>query len=54
MGTKKIRHLSNIAQNILNWYPFEKEATLLEIGGNFGELTRHALQKGKTSSYSRK
>lgn len=43
MGTKKMRHLSNITQNILNWYPFEKEATLLEIGGNFGELTRHAL-----------
>ena len=32
-------HLTPIRQNILNWYPFEKEATLLEIGGGMGAIT---------------
>ena len=27
-------------QNILNWYPFKKEDTILEIGANEGELTQ--------------
>ena len=37
--TGKIRHLTNISQNILNWYSFREKSSLLEIGGNFGELT---------------
>ncbi|MFR2534524.1 MAG: SAM-dependent methyltransferase [Clostridia bacterium] len=47
IGTKKIRHLTTITQNIVNWYPFHKEATLLEIGGNFGELTGMLCKKVK-------
>lgn len=32
-------HLSPIRENILNWYPFEPEASVLEIGGGFGAVT---------------
>lgn len=45
--TGKIRHLTNISQNILNWYPFKENSSLLEIGGNFGELTGMLCSKLK-------
>lgn len=32
-------HLSAIRENILEWYPFEAEASLLEIGAECGALT---------------
>ena len=32
-------HLSPIRQNIINWYPFKKSASLLEIGGGCGAIT---------------
>lgn len=32
-------HLSPIRENILEWYPFEPDATLLEIGAGCGALT---------------
>ncbi len=32
-------HLSPMRQSILNWYPFETGATLLEVGGGMGALT---------------
>lgn len=32
-------HLSSVRNNILNWYPFKKHETLLEIGGGCGALT---------------
>ena len=32
-------HLSHIRQNILNWYPFDKNADLLEIGCGMGAIT---------------
>ncbi len=31
--------LSTIRQNIINWYPLEKNAQILEIGANYGEIT---------------
>ena len=31
--------LSPIRENILNWYNFKENATILEIGANFGEIT---------------
>ena len=31
--------LVDSSKNILNWYPFEKQDTVLEVGGNFGQLT---------------
>ena len=32
-------HLLPIRQNIINWYPFEKGASCLEIGGGCGAIT---------------
>ena len=32
-------HLTNIRQNILNWYPFEENADVLEIGCGMGAIT---------------
>lgn len=32
-------HLSPIRQNIINWYPFKKNSTCLEIGGGCGAIT---------------
>ena len=32
-------HLTPIRQNILNWYPFKKDASVLEIGGGMGAIT---------------
>lgn len=32
-------HLSPIRQNIINWYPFRKGASCLEIGGGCGAIT---------------
>lgn len=32
-------HLSPIRQNILEWYPFKKDATVLEIGAGCGAIT---------------
>ena len=34
-----LKNLSPIRQNILNWYPFKKDSTLLEIGGGCGAIT---------------
>lgn len=32
-------HLSHLRQNILNWYPFQKESSVLEIGCGMGAIT---------------
>ena len=32
-------HLSDIRENLLEWYPFEREADILEIGSGCGGLT---------------
>jgi len=32
-------HLSPVRQNIINWYPFKKGASCLEIGGGCGAIT---------------
>jgi len=32
-------HLSNLRTNILNWIPFEKDASVLEIGSGCGAIT---------------
>jgi SAM-dependent methyltransferase len=32
-------HLSPIRENIVNWYPFKKNSSLLEIGGGCGAIT---------------
>ena len=42
---KVILALSNIRENILNWYPIKNDATILEIGANLGELTGILCEK---------
>ena len=32
-------HLTPIRKNILNWYPFEKDSSVLEIGAGMGAIT---------------
>ena len=32
-------HLSPVRQNIINWYPFDDDSTLLEVGGGCGAIT---------------
>lgn len=39
--------LSTIRENILNWYEFSKNANILQIGANLGELTGLLCRKGK-------
>lgn len=36
---KNILALSEIRENILNWYPFKENATILEMNANYGEIT---------------
>lgn len=42
-----IYHFSKIRHNILNWYPFKKDAAVLEIGAGCGALTGLLCQKAK-------
>lgn len=44
---KEVYYLSSSSQNILNWYPFEKEDTILEIGGDLGQLTEVFIENCK-------
>ena len=32
-------HFSEVRENILNWYPFKEDATILEIGAGCGAIT---------------
>lgn len=41
-------HCSNIRENLLEWYPFDKEGTLLEIGSGCGALTGLFSRKVKS------
>lgn len=50
-------HLSPIRQNIINWYPFEEEASCLEIGGGCGAITGalcNALKEVKVVELSKR
>ncbi|MBR6402644.1 MAG: hypothetical protein IKS48_04610 [Eubacterium sp.] len=47
-----IYNLSNIRRNLLDWYEFHKDATLLEIGAECGALTGLFLERvSKVVSY---
>ena len=41
-------HLSPTRQNILNWYPFERDCTVLEIGSGCGALTGMLCERCQT------
>ena len=40
-------HLTRIRQNILNWYPFNKDCDILEIGCGMGAITELLCNKAK-------
>ena len=40
-------HLTNTRANIVNWYPFKKDASVLEIGCGFGAITGTLCKKCK-------
>ena len=40
-------HLSEVRTNILNWYPFEKDATVLEVGAGCGAITGTIAERVK-------
>lgn len=40
-------HLSKVRENILSWYPFDKESTCLEIGSGCGAITGLLCKKVK-------
>jgi len=44
---KEILALSDIRENILNWYEFKENATILEMSANYGELTGLLCEKSK-------
>ncbi len=42
-----VYHLSNVRENILNWYPFDSNGCLLEIGSGCGAITGMLCSKVK-------
>ena len=42
-----IHAISNVRENILSWYPFNKENSLLELGSTYGEITKLLCEKSK-------
>lgn len=40
-------HLTPIRKNILNWYPFKKDSSVLEIGAGMGAITEALCEKCK-------
>ncbi len=40
-------HLTNIRQNIINWYPMKKGASVLEIGAGMGAITSTLCEKAE-------
>lgn len=40
-------HLTDIRKNIINWYPFKKNASVLEIGAGMGAITSELCKKAK-------
>lgn len=46
-----VYHLSHLRENILNWYPFKEDDTVLEIGAGCGAITGLLCRKcGKVVS----
>ena len=39
--------LSNIKRNIINWYPFKPNSTVLEIGLEIGKVTEELCIKNE-------
>lgn len=49
--------VTDIRENIINWYPFKKDSTILEVGGGLGSITGHlckAAKKVVSNEYSKR
>lgn len=44
-GWSTYYHLTHLRKNILNWYPFKKESSVLEIGCGLGAITNMLCEK---------
>lgn len=44
---KNVLALSDVRENILNWYEFKKDATILELNANYGEITGMLCKNAK-------
>lgn len=42
-----IYHLSNVRKNVVNWYPFKKNSTILEVGAGMGAITSELCKHAK-------
>ncbi len=42
-----IYHLSNVRKNVVNWYPFKKNCTILEVGAGMGAITSELCKNAK-------
>ncbi len=40
-------HLSDMRKNVIRWYPFEKNSTILEVGAGMGAITEELCRKCK-------
>ena len=47
ISAKELYYLSDLSENILNWYPFNLNDSILEIGAGLGQLTNLLTQKCK-------
>lgn len=43
-----VYHLSSIRNNVINWYPFNKDASILEVGAGMGAITSELCKKCKS------
>ena len=44
-GGAVFHNFTDARENLINWYPFEKDASVLEIGAGMGALTGLLCQK---------
>lgn len=47
ISSKELYYLSDLSENILNWYPFNLNDSVLEIGAGLGQLTTLLTRKCK-------
>lgn len=40
-------HLSSVRKNVISWYPFKKNASILEVGAGMGAITSELVRKCK-------
>lgn len=44
---KNVLALSEVRENLLNWYPFQQDCSILELNANYGEMTGLLCKRAK-------